>query len=77
MGGQVERTEKWKMHTEFGPESHAKCPRGRPRYRLEDVIKMGIREIRVSFEVVEWIQLARGRVQRQDFVNTVMNLRVC
>jgi hypothetical protein len=51
-----------------------KRPLGRPRHRLEDNIKMDLREIGIDGE--NWIQLAQDRVQWRAFVNTVMNLRV-
>jgi hypothetical protein len=51
-----------------------KRPPGRPRYRWEDNIKMDLRE--VGIDGVNWIRLARYRVQWQAFVNTVMNLQV-
>jgi hypothetical protein len=47
---------------------------GRPRRRWEDNIKMDLREI--GIDGVNWIQLARNRVQCRNFVNTLMNLRV-
>jgi hypothetical protein len=49
-------------------------PLGRPRHRCEDDIKMDLREIWT--DGVNWIQLAKDRVQWRAFVNTVMNLRV-
>jgi hypothetical protein len=51
-----------------------KRPLGRPRHRWEDNIKMDIRGRGING--VNWIQLARDRVQWQAFVNTVMNLWV-
>jgi hypothetical protein len=51
-----------------------KRPLGKPRRRWEDNIKMDIREIWI--DGVNWIQLARDRVQWRAFVKTVMNLRV-
>jgi hypothetical protein len=47
---------------------------GRPRRRWEDNIKMDLREI--GIDVVNWIPLAKDRVQWRACVNTVMNLRV-
>jgi hypothetical protein len=49
-------------------------PLGRPKRRWEDNIKMNLREIEI--DGANWIRLARDRVQRRAFVNTVMNLRV-
>jgi hypothetical protein len=51
-----------------------KRPLGRPRRRWKDNIKMDLGEIGING--VNWIRLARDRVQWQAFVNTVMNLRV-
>jgi hypothetical protein len=55
-----------------GPEG--KRPRGRPRRRREDNIKMDLREI--GTDGANWIRLAQDRVQWRVFVSTVMNLRV-
>jgi hypothetical protein len=49
-----------------------KRPLGRPRRRLEDNIKMDLREI--GWSCMDWIHLDRD--QWRDLVNTVMNLRV-
>jgi hypothetical protein len=54
------------------PES--KNSLGRPRYRLEDNIKMDLREI--GIDGANWIRLAQDRVWWRDFVSMVMNLRV-
>jgi hypothetical protein len=51
-----------------------KRPLGRPRRRLEDNIKMDLREI--GIDGANWIRMAQDRVQWWAFVNTVMNLRV-
>jgi hypothetical protein len=45
----------------------------RPGHRLEDNIKMDLREI--GIDGANWIQMARDRVHWRAFVNTVMNLR--
>jgi hypothetical protein len=44
------------------------------RRRLEDNIKLDLREI--GIDGANSIQLAQDRVQWRDFVKTVMNLRV-
>jgi hypothetical protein len=54
--------------------SEGKIPLGRPRRRLEDNIKMDLREI--GIDGANWIRLAQDRVQWRAFVNTVMNVRV-
>jgi hypothetical protein len=54
--------------------SEGKIPRGRPRFRWEDNIKMDLREI--GIDGANWIHLAQDRVQWRAFVNTVMNLRI-
>jgi transposase len=51
-----------------------KRPLRRPRRRLEDNIKLGLREI--GIDGANWIQLDQDRVQWRAFVNTVTNLRV-
>jgi hypothetical protein len=51
-----------------------KRPRGRPRCRWENNIRMGLREI--GWKVVEWMYLAQDRDQWRTFVNTVINLQV-
>jgi hypothetical protein len=48
-----------------------KRPRGRPRRRWEDSIRINFREI--GWEVVDWMHLAQDRDQWRDLVNTVMN----
>jgi hypothetical protein len=49
-------------------------PLGVPRRRLEDNIKIDLREI--GFGDVDWIDLAQDRDWWRALVNTVMNLRV-
>jgi hypothetical protein len=51
-----------------------KRPLRKPRHRLEDNIKMDLREI--GIDRVNWIQLAQDRVQWWACVNTVMNFWV-
>ena len=51
-----------------------KRPLGRPRRRLEDNIKMDLRE--VGCDPGDWIDLAKGRDQWRAYVRAVMNLRV-
>jgi hypothetical protein len=51
-----------------------KRPPGRPRHRWEDNIKMDLREIRI--DGVNWIWLAKDRLQWQACVNTIINLWV-
>jgi hypothetical protein len=53
--------------------SEGKRPLGRPRHRLEDNIKVDLREI--GIDGANWVPLAQDRVQWRAFVNTVMNLR--
>jgi hypothetical protein len=54
------------------PES--KRALGRLRHRWKHNIKLDLREIVI--DGMNWIRLARDRVQWRAFVNTVMNLRV-
>jgi hypothetical protein len=49
-------------------------PRGRPRRRWEDNIKIDLRKI--GFGNMDWIHLAQDRDRWRALVNTVMNLRV-
>jgi hypothetical protein len=49
-------------------------PLGRPRRRLQDNIKMDLREICWSF--MDWINLAKNGDQWRALVYTVMYLRV-
>jgi len=51
-----------------------KKPRGRPRLRWEDNIKMALQE--VGCGGTDWISLAQDRDRWQALVNAVMNLRV-
>jgi hypothetical protein len=51
-----------------------KRPLRRPKRRLEDNIKMGLREI--GWGGMDWIDLAEGRDQWRALLKTVMNLRV-
>jgi hypothetical protein len=49
-------------------------PLGRPRRKWEDNIKLDLRE--TGIDEAYCIQLAKDRIQRRTFVNTVMNFRV-
>ena len=51
-----------------------KRPLGRPRHRLEDNIKMDLREVGCDPE--EWIDLAEDRDQWRAYIRAVMNLQV-
>jgi hypothetical protein len=51
-----------------------KRPRGRPRRRWEDNIKMGLQE--VECRSVDWIKLAQDRDRWRVIVNAVMKLLV-
>jgi hypothetical protein len=51
-----------------------KRPRGRPRRRWVDNIKMDLREI--VWDGVDWIDMAQDRDQWRALVNMVLNLRV-
>jgi hypothetical protein len=50
-----------------------KRPRGGPRYRWEDSIRIDLWEI--SWQDVDWMHLAQNRDKWWALVNTVMNLR--
>jgi hypothetical protein len=49
-------------------------PLGRPRRRLEDNIKLDLRE--TGIDGANWIWLTRDRVRWRAFVSTAMNLLV-
>jgi hypothetical protein len=51
-----------------------KRPKGSPRRRWEDNIKMDLQE--VGCGVMDWIELAQDRDRWRALVNAVMNLRV-
>jgi hypothetical protein len=51
-----------------------KSTMGRPSRRLEDNIKIDLREI--GWEGMNWIHLAQDRNQWPALANTVLNLRV-
>jgi len=51
-----------------------KRPRGRPRRRWEDNIKMDLKE--VGCGGMNWIEVAEDRERWRVLVNAVMNLRV-
>jgi hypothetical protein len=55
-------------------KAEGKRPRGRPRRRWVDNIKMDLGEI--GWDGLDWIELAQDRDQWRALVNTVMNLRV-
>jgi hypothetical protein len=53
-----------------------KRPLGRHRRRCEDNIKMDLREMRIGWGGMDWIDRAQDRDQWRALGNTVMNLRV-
>ena len=48
-----------------------KRPRGKPRRRWEDKIKIDLQEV----GVIDWINMAQGRERWRAHVNVVINLR--
>jgi hypothetical protein len=50
-----------------------KRPLGRPTYRYEDNIKMGLKEVR--WGGMDWIDMAQDRDRWRALVNAVMNRR--
>jgi hypothetical protein len=55
-------------------EYEGKRPFRRPRCRLEDNIRMDLREI--GWQYVDWMYMVQDRNKWQAFMNTVMNLQV-
>jgi hypothetical protein len=55
-------------------KAEGKSPRGRPRRRWVDNIKMYLREI--GWDGVDWIDMDQDRDQWRALVNTVLNLRI-
>jgi hypothetical protein len=55
-------------------KAEGKKPRGRPRHRWMDNIKMDLGE--VGWDGVDWIDMAEDSDQCWAFVDMVMNLRV-
>jgi len=51
-----------------------KRPRGRPRLRWKDNIKMDLQAVRYGF--MDWIELAQDRDRLQVLVTAIMNPRV-
>jgi hypothetical protein len=66
--------EDWNVYRVLMGKPEGKRPLGRPRRRLEDGIRMDIREI--GWGSVEWIQLAQDKDRWRALVNTVVNLWV-
>ena len=61
------------VHWVLVGKPEGKRPLGRPRRRLEDNIKMDLREVGGGGD---WMELAQFRDRWRTLVNTVMNLRV-
>jgi hypothetical protein len=55
-------------------KSERNKPLGKPQSRLEDNIKMDLKEI--GWKVLDWVHVAQARDQWRALVNTVINLRV-
>jgi len=51
-----------------------KTPRGRPKRRWDDNIKLDLQE--VGCGDIDWIELAQDRERWRALVNAVMNLRI-
>jgi hypothetical protein len=57
----------------FVGKSEMNSPVGRPRRRREVNIRMDLKKI--GLKVVDWMILNQDRVQWQDLLSTVINLR--
>jgi hypothetical protein len=66
--------EERKLYKFLVGKPEGKRPRGRPRRRWEDGIRMYLREIGLGG--VDWIRLAQDRERWQAVASAVMNLRV-
>jgi hypothetical protein len=66
--------EERKLYKVLVAKPEGKTPRGRPKHRWEDGIRMDIREIGLGS--VDWIRLAQDRDRWRAVVSAVMNLRV-
>jgi predicted small integral membrane protein len=66
--------EERKVYKVLVGKPEGKRPLGRPRHRLEDGIRMDLREI--GFGGVNWIGLAQDRDWWRAVVSVVMNLWV-
>jgi hypothetical protein len=62
------------VHRVLAKKSEGKGPLGRPRYRMEDNIKMVLQKMGCGG--MDWIDLAQERDRWRALVNAVMNLRV-
>jgi len=62
-----------KTYSEVG-KPEGKRPRGRPRRRWKDNIKMDLQEVGGAYG--DWMELARDKDRWRALVSTVMNLRV-
>jgi hypothetical protein len=62
-----------KMYKVLVGKPEGKIPLGRPRHRLEDGIRMDLREIGLGG--VDWIRLSQDRDRWRAVVSAVMNLR--
>jgi hypothetical protein len=66
--------EERKVYRALVRKPEGKRPLGRPRRRLEDGIRMDLKE--TGWGSIEWIQLAQDRDRWRALVNTALNLRV-
>jgi hypothetical protein len=71
----VERVGDDKVYKVLSGKPEGRTTLGRPRRRLEDGIRLDLREIGWG-DRVDWIRLARDRDRWRTFENAVMNLRV-
>jgi hypothetical protein len=69
----VARMGRGQVHTGFWGKPEGQRPRGRPRGRCKDNIKMELQE--VGWAGMDWIDLARDRDRKRALVNAVMSIR--
>jgi hypothetical protein len=68
--------ERREVHQVLVEKPEGKQPLGRLRYRLEDNIKMDLKEVVCGGGSMDWIDLAQNRDRWQTRLNAVIKLQV-